>query len=149
MANLSVAQRSQILPPHGGRGQGNEVSEDTDTRVTPLAPPPQWLSRMRLGIESPAVPSAEPVLSDQPIEAEEQFWQGPRYSLNPPSLLPPASALAQAPSRARKWSAWLLFGAIMCAVLGLLLLETHGVVQGAKDPAAAFATGSLPASAPR
>jgi hypothetical protein len=63
-------------------------------------------------------------------ESEHGFWNAPpRYSVAGLSLMP--ATFVASPPRWRVWSARLLFGAILCVVVGLLGLEATPLVRGA------------------
>ncbi|HEX3854043.1 MAG TPA: hypothetical protein VHW01_23930 [Polyangiaceae bacterium] len=89
---------------------------DGSSRVTPVMPIPDLIRERDEG-ESLAV--GDPA-SD---ESERGFWNAPpRYSVTGLSLIP--AAVLPPPPRIRVWSARLLFGAVLCAVVALLGFET-------------------------
>jgi hypothetical protein len=129
MGNLSAVSRElgpattprQVRPEPDPRPEPSE--EDGSARITPVVPVSDWL-RERDERESPAVgdPASE--------ESECGFWNAPpRYSVTNLSLMP--AAALPAPPRTRVWSARLLFGAVLCAVVTLLGFETTTWVHNA------------------
>jgi hypothetical protein len=107
------------------RNLGEVVDQptDTDSRVTPLVPEPQW-PRDGMDSERPMDP-----LAVAPSDAaEHSFWDTPpRYSVtNSPSLAPSPPPPISSPWRI--FAARALFAMIFCAAVVLLALEIRALV---------------------
>jgi hypothetical protein len=129
MGNLSAVSRELgpsttpcTLKPEPDLGP-EQPENDATSRITPVMPIPEWL-REHDDRESPIV--GDPA-SD---ESEHGFWNAPpRYSVTSFSL--PPVPVVSAPPRIRVWSARLLFGAVLCAVVALLGFEATSWVHSA------------------
>src|SRR5882724_10622009 len=124
MGNLSAVSRqlgpSSVYPKPGPKPE----ERDGASRITPVMPIPDWLREQD---ESENRHPANELSSD---ETEHGFWNGPsRYSVAGLSLIP--RTLLASPPRWRVWSARLLFGAVLCAVVGLLGIEAVSLVRSA------------------
>ena len=124
MGNLSAVSR-QLVPSSAYPKPGPEPDErDGTSRITPVMPILDWLREQEQG------ENRHPAYEPEPDETEHSFWNTPpRYSVVGLSLIP-ATPLPS-PPRWRIWSARLLFGAILCAVVGLLGIEASSLVRGA------------------
>jgi hypothetical protein len=124
MGNLSAVSR-QLVPTSAHPKPSPEPEErDGTSRITPVMPIPDWLR------EQDQSENRHPAHEPEPDETEHSFWNAPpRYSVAGLSLIP-ATPLAS-PPRWRIWCARLLFSAILCAVVGLLGIETSSLLQGA------------------
>lgn len=83
--------------------------------VTPLAPPPKWLTDL---VPQPLPMPSEPATYD----VEEQFWSEPsvEQTAQVPSLPPEPETV---PSAVRRWASQVLFTSVVCLVVMLLALE--------------------------
>jgi hypothetical protein len=128
MGNLSAVSRElglsttpRTVKPEPDPGP-EQQENDATSRITPVMPIPDWLPERDR--ESPVVGD---LASD---ESEHGFWNAPpRYSVTSFSL--PPVAVVSAPARIRVWSARLLFGAVLCAIVALLGFETTSWVHSA------------------
>lgn len=106
-------------------------SDVAHSGVTPVMPASGWLREL----DTDPAPSGG--------AEEDEFWNTPpRYSITDLASLAPAP-IAVPPSRKHTWSARLLFGAISCGVIALLVLELTSLGEGAPSTS----TSSMPAFA--
>jgi len=119
---------SQALLLENDQLESSELAPDHGSRETPVAPEPEW------------APDEAPTRANSVFaQCEAQFWDAPpRYSvMSPLSVLPPPEL--PAPSRARQWSAKLLFASVLFVVTALLGFEMVSVAQHQKPGASVSA----------
>jgi hypothetical protein len=110
-------KRHPILPPQTSIA-GDDEATAGEARVTPLAPPPEWLRQFADGNYS--------ALARQPaIDVEAQFWNAsPRYStvVSRPSSAQPLAQRSLAVRRAILATClWLFFAALGVGAIRCLM----------------------------
>ena len=105
-------KRHPILPPQT-YSEGDDEAIEAGARVTPLAPPPEWLRQFADG--NYAALRSEP-LGDH---VEAQFWNGsPRYSMMVSRSVPAQRGSGRAILAACLWMIFALLG--IEAIRGLM-----------------------------
>jgi hypothetical protein len=118
-ADFLAMKRHPILPPQTYIAGDEAALEAAGQRITPLAPPPEWLRQFASGNLSALMPS-------EPHNAvEHQFWNSsPRDSAE--LRLSFSESLAQAGAPSRRWASRAALAA--CVIIALLGIEAIRVL---------------------
>jgi len=122
MGTRRVAPSSLILPPHD-----DEAREDAGPRVTPLAPPPRWLSRVQPPEHLTQLNAGAP--DKRTAQISHKSLQNSAGDTRPRR----SDSLTVVPRVSRHQRAQFFVGVTLCAVLGLLGFESGLAVCKAKS----------------